>query len=87
MTTTMTTLDAKEKFTELLNHVAHTKERVILSRRGKELVALVPLEDLHFLESTQDKNDLHEAIDALKESKGGNTTTLEQLKDEIGIQS
>ncbi len=87
MTTTMSTQDAKEKFTELLNHVSHTKERVILARRGKELAALVSLEDLHFLESTQDKNDLNEAIDTLKESKGGNTVTLENLKEEIGIQS
>jgi antitoxin Phd len=87
MTTTMSTQDAKEKFTELLNHVSQTKERVILARRGKDLVALVSLEDLHFLESTQDKKDLNEAIDALKESKNGNTVTLENLKDEIGIQS
>jgi prevent-host-death family protein len=87
MTTSMSTLDAKEKFTELLNHVSHTKERVILTRRGKELAALVSLEDLQFLESTQDKNDLNEAIDALKESKNGSTVSLEKLKEEIGIQS
>jgi antitoxin Phd len=87
MTTTMNTQDAKEKFTELLNHVSHTKERVILARRGKELAALVSMEDLQFLDSTQDKNDLNEAIDTLKESKQGNTVTLENLKEEIGIQS
>jgi antitoxin Phd len=84
MTTTMTTLDAKEKFTELLNHVNHTKERVLLVRRGKEIAALVSIEDLQFLETTQDKHDLHEAIDALKEAKNTGTITLEQLKEEIG---
>jgi prevent-host-death family protein len=87
MTTTMTTVDAKEKFTELLNHVSHTKERVILTRRGKELVAIVSLEDLQFLESVQDKNDLDEAMDAHKESKKTPPTPLETLKDDLGIQS
>jgi prevent-host-death family protein len=87
MTTTMTTVDAKEKFTDLLNHVAHTKERVIIVRRGKEIAALVPLEDLRFLETTQNKEDLREAIDALKEVKNIGSITLEKLKEEIGTAS
>jgi prevent-host-death family protein len=82
MTTTMTTIDAKEKFTDLINHVSHSKERVILTRRGKEVVAMVPLEDLLFLEATQDKHDLREASDALKEAKNG-SVTLEKLKEEL----
>jgi prevent-host-death family protein len=87
MTTKMTTLDAKEKFTELLNHIAHSKERVILTRRGKELVAIISLEDLQFLESVQDKNDLQEAINAYKEAKNSTSVTLESLKEDLGIQS
>jgi prevent-host-death family protein len=84
MTTTMSTIDAKEKFTDLVNHVAHSKERVILVRRGKELVALVPLEDLQLLEAAQDKHDLREAIDALKEAKNIGSVTLDQLKEDLG---
>ena len=84
MTTTMTTIDAKEKFTDLINHVSHSKERVILTRRGKEVVAMVPLEDLQYLEATQDKHDLREAGDAFKETKNSGSITLEQLKDDLG---
>ena len=84
MTTTMTTIDAKEKFTDLINHVSHSKERVILVRRGKEIAAIVPLEDLQSLETSQSRHDLNEAIDAFKEAKDTGTTSLEQLKDEIG---
>jgi prevent-host-death family protein len=84
MTTTMTTIDAKEKFTDLINHVSHSKERVILTRRGKEVVAMVSLEDLQFLEATQDKHDLTEASDAFKETKSVGSITLEQLKDDLG---
>lgn len=85
MTTTMTTIDAKEKFTELLNHIIHSKERVILTRRGKEVVAIVSIEDLQFLENTQDKEDLRLAIDALKDAKSFGTTTLAKLKEEMGL--
>lgn len=84
MTTTMTTLDAKEKLTDLINHVVHTKERVVLTRREKQVAAIVSLEDFELLESLQDKKDLHDAMDALKEAKQSGTTTLGQLKDEIG---
>jgi prevent-host-death family protein len=84
MTTTMTTVDAKENFTDLINHVSHSKERVILTRRGKDIVAIVPLEDLQFLDNSQDQHDLREAIDAYKEAKSGGSITLEQLKDDLG---
>jgi prevent-host-death family protein len=83
----MTTLDAKEKFTDLINHVSHHKERVILMRRGKEVAALVPLEDLHFLETAQNKHDLQEAIDALKEAKSHGSIPLETLKEDVGAAS
>jgi len=81
----MTTIDAKEKFTELLNHIIHSKERIILTRRGKDVAAIVPLEDLAFLESTQNKEDLRQAIDALREAKNLGATTLEKFKEELGL--
>ncbi len=84
MTTIMNTADAKENFADLVNHVAHSKERVILTRRGKEIAAIIPLEDLQLLQESQDKHDLKEAIDALKEARSVGTVTIEQLKEEIG---
>ena len=76
--------EAKEKFTDLINRVAHSKERIILTRRGKEIAAIVPVEDIKVLEVTQDKHDLHDAIDALKEARHSGTITLDQLKEDVG---
>lgn len=45
----MTTVEARENFSELINQAAYGKERVLLTRRGKELVAIVPLSDLKTL--------------------------------------
>lgn len=83
-TTIINTVDAKEQFTDLVNRVAHNKERVILTRRGKEIAVIVPLEDLTFLLESQDKHDLREAIESLKEARSTGTVSLEQFKEEVG---
>ncbi len=80
----MNTIDAKEQFSDLINQVAHNKERVLLSRRGKDIAAIIPIEDFKLLLTTQDKYDLREAMDSLKESRDKGTFTLTQLKEEIG---
>lgn len=83
-TMSITTAEAKEEFIELINRVTHLKERIILTRRGKEIAAIVPLEDLLLLQASQDKSDLHDALEALKEARNAGTTELDSLKDEIG---
>lgn len=86
MTTSLiNTVDAKEQFTDLINRVAHSKERVILTRRGKEIAVLIPLEDFKLLQESQDKHDLREAIDSLKEVRSLGSISLDELKEEIGI--
>jgi len=82
--TVLNTVDAKEQFTDLINRVVHGKERVIITRRGQEIAAIIPLEDLMLLQEAQDKHDLREAIDALKEVRNVGTMTLDQLKEDIG---
>ena len=81
----MNTIDAKDNFADLINNVTHSKERVVLTRRGKEIAAIIPIEDYALLQESQDKHDLREAIDAHKEARSTGTVTLEQLKEEAGI--
>lgn len=83
-TIAVNTVDAKEQFVDLINRVAHNKERIVLTRRGKEVAAIIPIEDLTFLLESQDKQDLREAIDALKEVRSLGAVTLEQLKEDLG---
>jgi prevent-host-death family protein len=85
MTTTLVpTAQAKDEFIELVNRVAHDKERIILTRRDKEIAAIVPLEDLKYLEETQNKSDLAEAAEALREARASGTISLDDLKTETG---
>ncbi len=45
----MTTVEARENLSELINKAAYGNERIVLTRRGKELVAVVPIKDLNRL--------------------------------------
>jgi prevent-host-death family protein len=48
---TMTTKDAARGFSEVVSRVAYARERLILTRRGRPLAAIVPIEDLEELET------------------------------------
>lgn len=66
--TTMNVSEARDDFAELVNRVAYGKERVVVSRRGKQLVAIVPVEDLAELEArdaAEDAADVAAAEEAL----------------------
>jgi prevent-host-death family protein len=76
---------AREEFAETVNRVAYTKERVLVEKHGKALVAVVPLEDLQLLQALEDRIDLTEARAALAEAKVKGTKSLQTLKDELGL--
>ncbi|GEM_PF-1088523 len=42
--------EAKKRFSELMSRVAYKRERFLIERHGRPMVALVPLEDLERLE-------------------------------------
>ncbi len=47
---TITTVAARENFAELINQASYGGRRVILTRRGKPVAALISLRDLRILE-------------------------------------
>ncbi len=46
----LTAKDAARGFSEVLSRVAYGRERLVVTRRGRALAALVPIEDLAQLE-------------------------------------
>ncbi len=63
----VSTGDARDRFSEILNRAAFGKERVVLTRRGKPLVALVPMEDIEALEALEDARDSAEIRERMAE--------------------
>jgi prevent-host-death family protein len=76
----ITTVEARGHFSELINRTAYGKERIVLSRRGKELLVLIPLEDLRLIEIAEDIIDTRDAAIALKEYERGETVSLKEIE-------
>lgn len=78
------TVEAREDFSELISRVSHNKERIILTRRGNEIAAIIPIEDFALLQTSQDKHDLEAATEALKEAREKGTLTFDEFTRKLG---
>ncbi|WP_420821685.1 type II toxin-antitoxin system Phd/YefM family antitoxin [Pyxidicoccus trucidator] len=76
---------ARDELAELLNRAAYGKERVVLTRHGKRLVAIIPVEDLEMLEALDDRLDSAAAEQALRDSEGQARIPWEKVKEELGL--
>ncbi|MEM0951731.1 MAG: type II toxin-antitoxin system Phd/YefM family antitoxin [Cyanobacteria bacterium P01_H01_bin.74] len=65
------TSKARDQLSDLINQAAFGKERVVLTRRGKKLVAIIPIEDLERIEQLEDEEDLRDAQEALAQIARG----------------
>jgi prevent-host-death family protein len=87
--TTVTTKEAREQLSELVNRAAYGRERILLTRRGKGVAALVSLDDLLALEQMmlrlEDDSDIAAAAKALDEAKRKGTIPWEKVKEELGL--
>ncbi|MEA2510883.1 MAG: hypothetical protein QOJ59_370 [Thermomicrobiales bacterium] len=82
----ISTVEARERFAEVVNRAAFGQERIVLTRRGKALAAVVPIEDLEWMQELEDRLDIEEALAALKEAREeGGTISAEELKTELGL--
>ena len=81
----ITTVAARQHFSDLINRVAYGKDRVLLTRRNRPLVAVVPIEDIALLEEIEDREDLKAARAALRDVKRNGTIPWEQIKKDLGL--
>ena len=70
----------RDQFSTLVNRVAYGKERIVVSRRGKDVAALVPIEDLRLLERLSRDRDLTDIDDAAL-TEAEQTSILSPVRD------
>ena len=77
----------RQDFAETVNRVAYGGERNALHRRGRDLAALIPLEDLALLEELGDRQDVKAARKALADAraKGEKPIPWAQAKRKLGF--
>lgn len=57
--------EAREHLGEIVAKAERAQERTVLTRHGKAVAAVVPIDDLRALEAAEDEADLAEAREAL----------------------
>ena len=83
--TAVTVADARSDLAELLNRVAYGKERLVITRHGRELAALVPIEDLQLANRLRRFVARKDVARALAELDAGKAPSWEQLREELGL--
>jgi len=78
------TADARNNFSDVVNRAGYGKERVVLTRHGRRVAAVIPIEDLELLERIEDRLDLEAARAALAED-AGETVAWEEVKRGLGL--
>jgi prevent-host-death family protein len=77
--------EARESFSSTVNRVAFGGERVVLTRHGKRIAAVVPVEDLELLESLEDAVDVEEARRILAQGTEQDWVDWDELKQRLGL--
>ncbi len=79
--TTLPISEAREHLADLGNRVALRGERVLVERRGKNLFAIVSVEDLELLERLEDEMDL----ETIRERMGEPSEPLSKILKDLGL--
>lgn len=81
----VSTAEARRQLAELLNRSAYGKERFVVTRHGKEMVAIVPVEDLDLLDRLRRLLRDREAREALRDIDRADLIPWEDLREELDL--
>lgn len=79
------TVEARKNLSEILNRVAYGKERVVVTRHGKGVAAIVPVEELDLLDRVRRFAARADVADALRELEEGRTVSWSALRRDLGL--
>lgn len=77
--------EARGEFSTLVNRAAYRQERVVLTRHGKPIAAIISTDDLELLEALEDRDDLAAMDAALADPDNQEEIPWEQVKAELGL--
>lgn len=78
-------VEAREKLGDLVNRAALRSERIYVTKHGKRVAALVPVNDAELLEALEDRMDIEAIKAARADITVHGTVSLEQLAKELGL--
>jgi len=81
----ITTAEARKHMSELLNRAAYGKERFVVTRHGKELVAIVPLEDVTLLDRLKELLQRRDFEAAMAEIDEAGTVAWDDVRRDLDL--
>ena len=81
----ITTADARKNLAEIVNRAAYGGERFVVTRHGKELVAIVPVKELSLLNRLRALVEKQDYDRALKELEESGTMAWEDVRRELDL--
>jgi prevent-host-death family protein len=81
--TTLNITEIRDNLSDAISRVAYKGERILVRRSGKDVVAIVSLEDLAALEKMEDQRDVETARAALAESD--ERIPYDKVRRELGL--
>jgi prevent-host-death family protein len=81
----VTTAEARKNLADLLNRAAYGGERFVLTRHGKELVAIVPLKDITLLDRLRGFLEARDFEAALKEMADAAPVPWAEVRRDLGL--
>jgi prevent-host-death family protein len=81
--TTLNVTEIRDNLSEAISRVAYKGERILVRRSGKDVVAIVSVDDLATLEALEDKRDIEAADAALAESD--ERIPYEKVRRQLGL--
>lgn len=82
---TLSSSEARQHFPEVVSKAAYGKKRIIVTRRGKRLAAIIPIEDLDLIEAIENHIDLEDARKALASVNKHGSTSWKKVKADLGL--
>jgi len=76
--------EARENLSEVVDRARYTHERVVLTKRGREVGAIISIDDLKLLEMLEDQLDIQEARQALEDAQG-KRISYDELRKKLGL--
>ncbi|MBI5178353.1 MAG: type II toxin-antitoxin system Phd/YefM family antitoxin [Nitrospinae bacterium] len=77
--------NARKEFAETINKVAYGKERIVIEKFGKDIVAVVPIADLRLIEEMEDHLDLEAVRKALADPKNKKPIAWDKIRKDFGV--
>lgn len=71
--------EAREEFADLLNRAAYARERVVITRNGRPIAAVISTADLKLLEALEDAADA-ETLRAARQADDGERVSWREVK-------